>query len=104
MMLFASLYLASEIAALFVFRALRKYYLGSTASLKPVLNGVVERLFLHLSLVAGFHHALTLFGALKVGTRIRSEESKISNDYFLIGNLISAGLVILTISVWNYFK
>lgn len=105
MILYCLIYFLSEIIAFFVFKALRGHYIGSSGpSIRPILNGVIERLFLHISLFFGFHHALTLFGALKVGTRIKTEENKVSNDYFLIGNLISAGLAILAIGIWNYLK
>jgi hypothetical protein len=33
--------------------------------------------------------ALTLLGALKIATRINDKEDKVSNDFFVIGNLIS---------------
>jgi hypothetical protein len=51
-------------------------------------------------LLNGIGHALVFFGALKFGTRIKVDD-KVSNDYFLIGNLVSVGLVIVTILVMN---
>lgn len=72
--------------------------------LKSVLKGLIERGFLTYSLYAGFPHALTLFGALKLGTRLKrvektdtKEEQKLQstyNDYYLIGNFISVSLSI----------
>ena len=58
-------------------------------NLKDVLKGMLERLVLIIGLMAGYPHVITAFGALKIGTRIKSEETKVSNDYFLVGNLIS---------------
>ncbi len=58
-------------------------------NVKDVLKGMLERLVLIVGLMAGYPHVITAFGALKIGTRIKSEENKVSNDYFLIGNLIS---------------
>lgn len=105
MTLYYLIHLLYGIVAFFVFKAFRVYYIGSSgSSIRQILNGVIERLFLQISLFFGFHHSLTLFGALKVGTRIKSEENKVSNDYFSIGNLISAGLAILAIGIWNYLK
>lgn len=72
--------------------------------IKSVFKGLVERFFLTYSLYHGFPHALTLFGALKLGTRLKREEKNNSkeeqktnasyNDYYLIGNFISVGLSI----------
>lgn len=54
-----------------------------------IFKGVLERTFI----VASFHFnmtsALTLLGALKIATRIKDTEDKVSNDFFLVGNLIS---------------
>jgi len=38
---------------------------------RSVAKGVMERIFLVVCLSQGFPHGLTLFGALKLGTRIR---------------------------------
>jgi hypothetical protein len=62
---------------------------------KSLLKGAVERLFLMISLINGFPHALTLFGTLKLATRLKREadNKKINestfNDFYLIGNFIS---------------
>ena len=51
----------------------------------------MERAFLFICLVNALPQALILFGALKIGTRLKnSQENPISNDYFLTGNLTSA--------------
>jgi hypothetical protein len=78
---------------------------------KSIVKGLVERAFLTYSLINNFPHALTLFGALKLGTRLKSaddekteegikKESKY-NDYFLIGNFVS---VTLSIIYYNLLK
>jgi len=56
---------------------------------KDILKGILERIFLIIGLLNGYPHVITAFAALKIGTRINDKEHKISNDYFLIGNLIS---------------
>lgn len=96
------IYFISEILGHLIFYFLRKKYLGKSNSYRPMIHGIIERLFLHISLLAGYPQSLVLFGALKIGTRIKAEENKISNDYFLLGNLISVGLVLLAISIWQY--
>lgn len=58
-------------------------------NLKDVLKGMLERFVLIIGLLAEYPHVITAFGALKIGTRIKNEENKVSNDYFLVGNLIS---------------
>lgn len=69
-------------------------------NLKDVLKGMLERLVLIVGLMAGYPHVITAFGALKIGTRISDGNNKVSNDYFLVGNLISilAAIVFVTIS------
>jgi hypothetical protein len=68
-------------------------------NLKDVLKGMLERLVLIVGLMAGYPHVITAFGALKIGTRIKSDESKVSNDYFLVGNLISILAAIIYVTV-----
>jgi hypothetical protein len=54
-----------------------------------ILKGILERTFVIVSLWFNMTGALTLLGALKIATRIKDNEDKVSNDFFLIGNLIS---------------
>jgi hypothetical protein len=54
-----------------------------------VLKGILERAFILVCLFNSMAAALSLLGALKIATRIKDEENKISNDFFLIGNLVS---------------
>ncbi len=78
---------------------------------KSLVKGLIERGFLTYSLLSGFPHALTLFGALKLGTRLKngdddkSEEGRkreaAYNDYYLIGNFVS---VALSIFYYNLLK
>jgi hypothetical protein len=56
----------------------------------PVFKGLLERFFIYVSLINDLHSALTVFGALKLGTRLEDDKKvKVSNDYFFVGNLIS---------------
>lgn len=54
-----------------------------------VLKGVLERAFILGALHYNMPSALTLLGALKIATKIKDHDDKVSNDFFLIGNLIS---------------
>ncbi len=53
-----------------------------------VFKGVLERIFVITGLMLGYPHVIIAFGALKIGTRFQGS-SRITNDYFLIGNFIS---------------
>ena len=66
----------------------------TSISLRSLLKGWVERGFLVFALVTGYPQALTLFAALKIATRIKDDQP-ISNDFYLLGNLISVSLAIL---------
>ena len=98
---FLGLYLISELIAFFVFRRVRKHFLGGYGSARPMWSGIIERFFLYLCILTGIYHGFTLFGALKIGTRIKADENKVSNDYFLIGNMISVSLVLLTAYIYQ---
>lgn len=53
-------------------------------------KGILERLTVVAGLLYGFPHILTAFAALKIGTRFRENQNcRISNTYFLSGNLMS---------------
>jgi hypothetical protein len=54
-----------------------------------IFKGLLERTFVVVTLNFDMISALTLLGALKIATRIKDTEDKISNDFFLIGNLTS---------------
>ena len=98
---FFLIYLASELIGYFGFRRVRKHYLGEFGSSRPMWNGIIERIFLYLCIFTQVYHGFTLFGALKIGTRIKADENKVSNDYFLIGNLISVSMVLVTAYIYQ---
>lgn len=67
-------------------------------SLSSILKGILERGILYFALLMGYNNIIMFFAALKLGTRLdQDKEKKISNDYFLVGNLISIGAVVLYI-------
>ncbi len=63
-------------------------------SWRGLFKGWVERAFLVYAFLRGYPQALTFFAALKIATRIK-DENHISNDFYLIGNIISVCLAIL---------
>lgn len=86
--------LFTELISLPVFWALRKFYGreagNSRDQFMSVLKGMLERVVLFVALVNDVPTIVVFFGAIKLGTRITDTSSqKISNDYFLIGNLTS---------------
>lgn len=84
--------MAGEVLIHILFYAISKF-IGKTNKDKinrtSILKGVLERIFIVVTLWMGLPHALTLLGALKIATRIKDTEDKVSNDFFLIGNLVS---------------
>jgi hypothetical protein len=61
-----------------------------------VMKGILERTTVLVGLLTGLPHVLTVFGALKIGTRLDSQKGDhISNTYFLTGNLVSILLAML---------
>lgn len=84
--------LVGEVIIHFVLFLLSKF-IGKTTKDKinriSILKGILERVFIVVSLHFNMAQALTLLGALKIATRIRDNEDKVSNDFFLLGNLIS---------------
>ncbi|MFV8392042.1 hypothetical protein [Flavobacterium sp. LB2P6] len=67
---------------------------------KSLLKGIVERIFLLVSMINDYPHALALFGALKLATRLKrdDEQDKVKqslyNDFYLVGNFISVMIAI----------
>jgi hypothetical protein len=107
------IYIILEIVVGFIFNVIAQvFYKKMGIDFKSLLKGVIERLFLAVALINGYPHALTLFSALKLGTRLNHKEQQEDNDkyndYYLIGNLVSVmvamGYVWLYHSVPNYIN
>jgi hypothetical protein len=92
-------FIAQEALALIVFPMLN-HYLGPEGKAwdrEAILKGVLERLVLYTALIHGYPHMLIAFSAMKLGTRLHTEQgTEISNTYFLVGNLLSLLLVIVS--------
>lgn len=76
---------------------------------KSIMKGIVERIFLMISLINNYPHALTLFGTLKLATRLKRDNEKnkaeeaMYNDFYLFGNLISIIIAITYVFLYNKF-
>lgn len=92
-------FIIGEILAIAIFKLVSKA-LNQTKKMDriSVVKGILERLVIYVGILSGYPHILTLFGALKIGTRIKNEHP-ISNDYYLIGNLMSVLLVLIYLIV-----
>lgn len=99
-----------EILAIPVFYFVRKIFkdpsIKNHNQTNAAIRGSFERLVLIVGLLFEQSSILSLFGALKIATRLDADKSnKISNDYFLTGNLLSVLLVLLcSFIVYPYFK
>jgi hypothetical protein len=67
---------------------------SSRLTWRGLFKGWVERAFLVYALISGYPQALTFFAALKIATRIKDDD-RITNDFYLIGNILSVCLAIL---------
>jgi hypothetical protein len=93
-------FVTGELFAIIVFRIIRnKFAAKGTPIWAAIGKGLLERFMLLLGLVMNLQSIITLFGAIKIGTRLKdSNQDKITNDYFMIGNFCS-----VTIALGEYF-
>lgn len=86
-----------EIIGLVVFIVLAKWSSKggneNKINARSVVKGIIERAFITFTLLIAIPQAITVFAALKIATRIKDDD-KISNDFYLIGNLISITMAI----------
>lgn len=80
---------------------------SSIIDYKSLIKGVIERMFLMISLINDYPHALTLFGTLKLATRLKRDNEKdkesLYNDFYLLGNFISIIISILYVFLYKKF-
>jgi hypothetical protein len=90
--------LICEVVIAVIFSALAQWvYKRIGLDPKSILKGTMERLFLVVCLSSGYPHGLTLFGALKLGTRLKQDDQgdeKAFNDFYLLGNLLSVTIAL----------
>jgi hypothetical protein len=97
----------SEIILAFVFALIaQQFYKKSEIDIKSIMKGLIERLFLTIFIFNDLAHALTFFSALKLATRLKHDENKDEiekfNNYYLIGNLVSATVALFYVFIWQH--
>lgn len=101
------LFILCEIILAFVFAATAQwYYKKMGLDIRSIIKGMTERVFLFITLLNGYPHALTLFSALKLATRLKHNEKLDDaenkfNDYYLVGNLVSVCFAVLYVYLYN---
>lgn len=104
---FIAIVVVSEIVFGFIFSVIAQFFYKKIGiDFGSLFKGLIERTFLFVSLVNGYPHALTLFGALKVATRLkRSSDDKNDdeafNSFYLIGNFISVMMAIGYVHIYQ---
>nr|VFK12312.1 MAG: hypothetical protein BECKLPF1236B_GA0070989_103319 [Candidatus Kentron sp. LPFa] len=89
-----------EIIGLVLFLILNHYLGpkdGNTWNWAAIFKGILERLVLYISFIHDYPQIVIALSALKLGTRLHSEQSsEISNAYFLVGTLFSMLLAVIS--------
>ncbi len=100
---FGTAFIAGELIALLVFYFIRtKYEKRDTKAGISIAKGMLERFAILLGLAALIPTIIIFFGAVKLGTRLKEQqESKISNDYFLIGNVSSIIIAVVQFLIYQ---
>ncbi|MBX3253801.1 MAG: hypothetical protein KF862_06635 [Chitinophagaceae bacterium] len=101
---FVITFAAGEMFAWVVFYFIRKKFERSIGqSSISILKGILERFLLVLGLACNIPTVIVFFGALKLGTRLKEQQdSRVSNDYFLIGNICSAAIAIIDYLIYIF--
>jgi hypothetical protein len=104
---FIGIIILSEVVFGFIFSVIAQvFYKKIGINFGALFKGLVERAYLFASLVNDYPHALTLFGALKVATRLKrtsdgKDDDEAFNSFYLLGNFIS---VMMAISYVYFYK
>ena len=102
------LFIGSELLIALVFAVIAQvFYHKIGLDFKSIFKGVIERMFLFISLASGYIEGLTFFSALKLATRLRHHEGSKDmdgfNDYYLLGNLVSVAVVFGYVYAYIHF-
>lgn len=94
-----------EFVLLCIFRLIAPKNTKGAITLKTILKGAVERIFLIVSLLNGVSQAIVLFGTLKVASRLTDAKKAEPgfNDFYLMGNMISVLGSIIYVYWYNNF-
>lgn len=92
-----------EIFLVFIYWLIGMYKMNKTKEITiSIIKGLLERGFLSFCLVINLPISIALFGALKIGTRLdNGSKSKLSNDLFLVGNILSVFIAIIYFLIWK---
>jgi len=95
------IFFLQELFALVVFHFIRRYFQKQNSAITAhswfysITKGILERLFIFMGLLNEMPMMIGFFGALKLGTRLDADKNnRVTNDYFLIGNIVSMLIVI----------
>jgi len=104
----AGLFILTEVLVSFLFAVIAQvFYHKIGFDFKSIFKGVMERLFLFISLANGYVEGLTFFSALKLATRLRHQDDRSDmdgfNDYYLLGNLLSVVVVMGYVYAFKHF-
>lgn len=94
---------SAEILQIVIFRIIGMYKNNNGRQVSiSITKGLLERFFLSFCLAINLPIIIAFFGAIKIGTRLDNEnKSKVSNDLFLVGNIISVLFAIIYFLVWD---
>lgn len=106
-LLVISIIVGTEFLITIIFKLLSKWNGTSNKELNKinfssVFKGFIERSFVTFALIQEFPQIFTVFAALKIATRIKDDE-RVSNDFYLIGNIISITLAIIYYNLINHY-
>lgn len=102
----AAIIIVCEIILAFIFSVTAQiFYKKIGLDFRSIIKGFIERVFLMIFLYNDYAAALTLYSALKLGTRLKHEESEARenkfNDYYLIGNLVSVTVALMYVYMYK---
>jgi hypothetical protein len=95
---------AGEVIAVMAFMVIKRKLAPETNFTdKSLPKGLLERLMLLSGFILTIPTIIVFFGAIKLGTRLKTDEKeRISNDYFLIGNAVSAIIALLEYAIYLF--
>jgi hypothetical protein len=102
---FLAAFALGEALALLIFYFIRRKFAATTTKIGvAIAKGLLERGVMLLGLAIGQQSVITFFAAIKLGTRLKdANQDKVSNDYFLIGNIASVGIVFAEFILYQHF-
>lgn len=104
--LFLIIFVTGELLSWLVFKTMNRTMMPVDGKpvINPIIKGIIERLTLYVGMIHGFPQIIIAFGAFKIATRLHDhdkDDARISNDYFLVGNLISLLFVMFYAIIYN---